>query len=386
MRQWISLLCALAVFCSVLNMTAVPIRATEVEPAVTETTVPESLPPETEPVAEPSITTEPTEPTPTDAVTEPPETTPEALSRSYDIPLYYQTDYSHIRYGTGTIASSGCSVTCLAMVATCLTGHTYLPDELAACFATYTGESLMGKLEYMSSQLQLPWEKAENFHVALNALREGKIVIALMGPNSLFTDGQHFIVLTGINENGKILVNDPNADNYNLWNLKQAFVDGFEEGDISYGYSGAWIYDPVKMPAEPFVYTYVPEKPQSRYGALTLTDADEELLAKMIWVEAQGEEFAGQQAIAEVVLNRLISPNFQDTIPSIILAENQFRSVPYLEDAKPTSVQYEAIRRAIEGPYVLDADVVHFATYPVTDHVWGTIGGHIFCYPWLDAA
>ena len=36
----------------------------------------------------------------------------------HEIPLYYQTDYPDMRYGAGSIATSGCSVTSLAMVAT----------------------------------------------------------------------------------------------------------------------------------------------------------------------------------------------------------------------------------------------------------------------------
>lgn len=85
------------------------------------------------------------------------------------------------------------------MVASSLTGHTYLPDELADFFSDYNSINHMDKLEYMSDMLQLPWEKAENFHVALKALQEGKLVIALMNGNSLFTTGQHFIVWMRLN-------------------------------------------------------------------------------------------------------------------------------------------------------------------------------------------
>ena len=38
---------------------------------------------------------------------------------------------------------------------------------------------------------------------------------------------------------------------------------------------------------------------------IVLNAEDRQLLAKVIWVEAQGECFEGQQAVAEVVLNRL---------------------------------------------------------------------------------
>jgi len=103
-------------------------------------------------------------------------------------------------------------------------------------------------------------------------------------------------------------------------------------------------------------------------------------LAKVIWVEAQGECEEGQQAVAEVVLNRMASSNFSDTLKGVIYAQGQFRSVPFLKDADPYQAQYEAIERAIYGPYVLPEDVVHFATYPTNDKVWGQIGGHIFCY------
>ena len=43
------------------------------------------------------------------------------------VPRYFQTDYPYIKFGNGTIATSGCSITCLAMVATYLTDHEYTP-------------------------------------------------------------------------------------------------------------------------------------------------------------------------------------------------------------------------------------------------------------------
>ena len=103
-------------------------------------------------------------------------------------------------------------------------------------------------------------------------------------------------------------------------------------------------------------------------------------MASVIWVEAQGESAEGQQAVAEVILNRLYSDRYPNTLRNVIYAENQFRSVPYLKDAEPTQAQYQAIDRAIYGPYVLPDNVFFFATYAATDNVWGKIGNHIFCY------
>ena len=297
-----------------------------------------------------------------------------------EVPLYFQTDYSETMFGTGSVATSGCSITALAMVATYLTDHEYLPDELARYFGG-TAENNIERLEIGSETMQLPFYKSENFDKTMAALREGKIAIALMEGSSLFTSTQHFVVLTGLKEDGTIMVHDPYEPNYERWDLKRAFAEGFDEGDILHGYSGAWIYDKSAMPEEPFLYSEPErERGEPRYPDIHLTLEEKQLLARVVWVEAQGESLEGQQAVAEVVLNRMASKDYADTLKGVIYAENQFRSVPLLEDAQPYQAQYEAIESTIYGPYVLPEDVMHFATYAVNGNVWGRIGGHIFCH------
>lgn len=307
----------------------------------------------------------------------------QAAEGTAQLPLFFQTDYPNVRFGSGTVATSGCGITCLAMVASYMTGHTYLPDELADYFGG-RAENNIQRLEQASDALHLPWRRAKNIHDVLGALQEGNLAILLMESNSIFTNSQHFIVLTGMTEDGKIFVNDPYEPNYENWLLKNGFENGFEEGDLLCGYSGGWIYDVSAMPEEPFIY--VEEKPyvEPRYPGIELTWEEQQLLAKIIWIEAQGEPAEGQQAVAEVVFNRLVSGQFGDTLNEVIFAEGQFRSVPFLEDAEAWQAQYDAIERALEGPYVLPMDVVHFATYPVNSNVWGQIGGHIFCYGWQE--
>ena len=407
MRRVFSLLLAVLVAMASVNTSAV--FAAELEAPVSETLPVETVPAETESVeTEPAETipveTEPDEPVSAEGPMEPEapeepeepeeqektddrevmvlpslEELPEAGSGYDRVPLYFQTDYPNNMYGKGTVANNGCGVTCLAMVATYLTGHEYLPDELARYFGGRAKNNIE-RLEMGAEAMQLPWEKMENFDKTMEALREGKIVIALMDSLSLFTDAQHFIVLTGINEQGLIEVNDPFEPNYSKWNLQRAFREGFREGDICYGFSGAWAFDKSAMPEEPFLYYEEDLRGEPRYPDIQLTYEERELLARVIWVEAQGECKEGQQAVAEVVLNRMASPNFADTLKGVIYAEGQFRSVPFLEDAEPYQAQYDAIEAAIYGPYILPEDVVHFATFRTTDNVWGRIGGHIFCY------
>lgn len=377
----------------------IPLEIVPVETTFPETVPVETIPPETVPLETIPAETVPPETVALETVQQdqPMQTEPEpivseevsvipsleelpATDAGYNrVPLYFQTDYPNHMYGSGTIANNGCGVTALSMVATYLTGHEYLPDELARYFGG-VAENNIERLEKGADAMQLPWEKMENFHRTLEALREGKIVIALMESTSLFTDNQHFIVLTGYNEAGLIQVNDPYEPNYEKWDLKRAFREGFTEGDICCGFSGAWAFDKNAMPEEPFLYYEEDLRGEPRYPDIQLTYEERQLLARVIWVEAQGECEEGQQAVAEVVLNRMASPNFGNTLQGVIYAEGQFRSVPYLEDAEPHQAQYEAIENAIYGPYVLPEDVMHFATYPVNDNVWGQIGGHIFCH------
>ena len=343
------------------------------------------VPAEAEPPAEPTAETQTVEETAPEATEEadeelPEETQSEEKQVISTVPQYFQNDYPYTMYGSGTIMTSGCSIVSLAMVASYMADHAYTPDELAHYFGGRAINNI-ARLEYGNKMLQLACRKAENWHVVYKALQEGQVAIVLMNHNSIFTNSQHFIVLAGINENGKIIVNDSNRDNYDFWQLKKGFAEGFEPEDILLGYDGAWIYDKSAMPEEPFIYyEEEPERGEPRYSDIALSQDDIKLLAKVVWVEAQGECAEGQQAVAEVALNRIASGDFPNNLHDVIYGQGQFRSVPRLDKAEPFQAQYEAIERAIYGPYILPKEVVYFATKPTNSNVWGQIGGHIFCY------
>lgn len=298
------------------------------------------------------------------------------------LPDYILDDYADVRYGSGTILTNGCSVCCMAAVATYLTGHQYYPDELARWFGS-KADNNVDRIRYMSAALRLPMTEAENYDFVKQALREGKLVIQLMNGRSLFTDSQHFILLKGFNDQGRIMVYDPSAANRTSWRLAKGFQSGFGTDEICWGYDGAFIFDPGAMPEIPFVYSE-PVRPwvEPRYGTLSLTAEETELLARLVYVEARGECPDGQQAVAEVVLNRYVSGRFGKSISAIINDESQFVPRRLLARATPGQAQYEAIDRALYGPYVLPGEVVFYARSRLTDSVWGNIGAHIFCYPW----
>lgn len=304
---------------------------------------------------------------------------PNAPKGHCGIPLYFQNDYPDEVYGEGTVASNGCSAASLAMVATYLTERVYTPDEIARYFGD-SAENNIVRLENGSDIMKLPYRKSGNWHETYAALKAGKVIIALMNSKSLFTNSQHFIILTGLNEDGKIMVNDSQKANYDKWDIQRGLREGFDEGDIMLGYEGAWIYDKEAMPKEPFLY-YEPEpvRGECRYD-FGLAEDEKWFIAKVVWVEARGESREGQQAVAEVILNRLASEKFPNTLSGVVYAAGQFKSAKFLDKAKPNQMQYEAVENALLGPYVLPEDVFYFATTPKTSRVWGEIGGHVFCY------
>ena len=379
-RNILCLLLAAALLVQPISLRTWAEKATE-ETQQAETTAPEEEP--TEAVAEEMTEeTEPEETEPEDVIPE--ETEEEFFEEDSDerfFPDYTLEEYGSIMYASGTILDNGCSVVCMASLATYMTGHQYYPDELASYFGGKCDNNVE-RLEYMSDMLELPYYKAENYRYVLDALRDGKVVIQLMNSKSLFTNSQHFILIKGYNENGLLDVLDPSEKNRSGWYLMDKFENGFTEDELCWGYDGAWIYDPDQMPDDPFIYeppvrAYV----EPRYDGLVLTEEETNLLAKLIYVEARGECEDGQQAIAEVVLNRYTSGLFGKSLTAMIQDEDAFVPRKLLNAAKPSQAQYEAIDRALYGPYVLPKDVLFYGRVRTTDSEWGSIGGHIFCYP-----
>ena len=130
------------------------------------------------------------------------------------IPLYIQTEYGNIPYGTGSIADCGCGPTAFAMVASYLTGSTITPvDAVAWCGNSYYKPGAGTYWSYFQAAASHfgcgSVTQTMDANAVLQALSEGRPVISSQGPG-LFTSAGHFIVLRGLTADGKVLVNDPN--------------------------------------------------------------------------------------------------------------------------------------------------------------------------------
>lgn len=137
------------------------------------------------------------------------------------IPHYLQTDYANVPYGSSNIAACGCGPTSFAMVASYLTGTTITPaDAVAWCGNSYYVWGAGTSWSYFEAAAKHfgcgAVRESYDANEVLKALSEGHPVISSQHAG-LFTSGGHFIVLRGVENGNKVLVNDPNdseAKNY----------------------------------------------------------------------------------------------------------------------------------------------------------------------------
>lgn len=321
---------------------------------------------------------------PAETETLPPETEAAAVVNApvYDtVPLYFQTDYPYIKFGNGTMATSGCSVTCLAMVATYLTDREYTPPQMAYHFGHY-GKNNIQRLDYGISQMQLPYQRTENIQDVLQALRSGKVAILMMDGESVFTDQQHFIVAAGMNKDGKFIVNDPMGTHYTKsdTHVRNGYENGFESYHLSQGFSGGWIFDKAAMPEKPFLFdASMPEQQTNRYEGYVLTGEDIYTLACFVWAEAREEPPQVKQAVAEVVLNRVMSDKYPNTVREVIGKTEFYRALDAMGRVdEPGLDQYIAVDAAMYGPYVLPEDICFYSVWETGEEPWGQLGSYTF--------
>jgi hypothetical protein len=114
--------------------------------------------------------------------------------------------------------------------------------------------------------------------------------------------------------------------------------------------------------------------------------ADKDLLARLVRAEAGGEPYAGKVAVAQVVLNRIDSPKFPNTIRGVIYEPGQFSSVPSGAVNKPAPADcLQAVEEAINTHASSSNTALYFYDPVHTKTTWfntlqtvARIGGHVF--------
>ena len=126
----------------------------------------------------------------------------------------------------------------------------------------------------------------------------------------------------------------------------------------------------------------------ARYREIVMTEADWHELAAIVFLESANQSAEGQQAVAEVVFNRVVHPDFPNTVHDVIHQGEgtrvpQFSTVYGIDTAEPTQVQYDAIYAALYGESITPLDVVFFSRGGENNRVWQKIGDHVFCREYI---
>lgn len=115
---------------------------------------------------------------------------------------------------------------------------------------------------------------------------------------------------------------------------------------------------------------------------ISFAEGDRYLLANLIYCEAGGEPYAGQLAVGSVVINRVLSSVYPDTVTGVIYQRSQFSPVASgrlalaLAENRATANCYKAADEAMAGVSNV-GNCVYFRT-PIPGLSGISIGGHIF--------
>lgn len=115
---------------------------------------------------------------------------------------------------------------------------------------------------------------------------------------------------------------------------------------------------------------------------VTFAEGDRYLLANLIYCEAGGEPYEGQLAVGAVVINRVLSSKYPDTVVGVIYQNRQFSPVASgrldiaLAANRATASCYKAADEAMSGVTNVGT-CVYFRT-PIEGLTGINIGGHVF--------
>lgn len=123
----------------------------------------------------------------------------------------------------------------------------------------------------------------------------------------------------------------------------------------------------------------------SSSSSSSVSSSNLDLLARCVYAEARGEPYTGQVAIAAVVLNRVESPSFPNTISGVIYQNGAFTCVSDGQiNLTPNQTAYNAARDALNGWDPTNGCLYYYNPATATSKwIWSlkvqiTIGRHSF--------
>ena len=166
-----------------------------------------------------------------------------AHERFPEVPLYLQQDYAGTMFGGFKLATNGCGITSMAMLASYLADEEWTPPEMCARYGHYSFSNGTDGMIFVNEPPVLGFylkEKTYEPTVAKQALDEGHIVISIQH-KGYWTSGGHYIVLEKVNEDGTIQVRDSSI--YNYGRIASHKEDRHTWASITSAGSGYWIFE-----------------------------------------------------------------------------------------------------------------------------------------------
>lgn len=135
--------------------------------------------------------------------------------------VYYnqgEEPWASLSYGSSNIRAAGCGPTALAIVISTLKGENITP-EMTAGYAMSKGLYVSGKgtshaFPSMAARnwgLEVERVKREQMDYVVRQLKEGKLAVVICAENTISGSSGHFIILTGITQEGYIAIADPGS-------------------------------------------------------------------------------------------------------------------------------------------------------------------------------
>lgn len=155
-----------------------------------------------------------------------------------DVVYYNQYDYGNASYGDDTISNSGCGPTSAAMILSTFLDEEVTP-QMACDFSAVNGHLVVGGTEDaffddIFNEYGVSYTKEEQTEEnIISSLEDGNLIIAHVGPSE-FTKSGHFIVLSGLDENGNVIVADPASRRRTELTWSSSYIANIRRGQGMY--------------------------------------------------------------------------------------------------------------------------------------------------------
>jgi len=234
-----------------------------------------------------------------------------------NLPLYKQwdEDWEDVPFSQGTLGTSGCAPTSMAMAMSWATGKYISPVEVAN-YATENGlvasDGVHGAdfVPAVAAHYQVEMRKTDDQEEVINLLRQGIPVVAAHD-RGMFTKNGHFLVYSGIDADGRVMINDPNGGVYHSDDATFSLDEIFNQESADY-----------------YVIDKLPEQSEENIGAVYDDDfyrMDVEEAVKKGLSEYQHSENV-YKATENAIISKA-SDEMQDLMNNGVTDVNQYQAI-----------------------------------------------------------